>query len=326
MSNILFSHEDIHFVVKETPSTLIVEVEREWADKLRPGFESLKGTHIILDDGNEQWELNKNSQVEKFVSETTGSDISKEYKLKTIPKRLPIPTGIMDSPYQPTQVRNPTKCIKDCSDKGYKVYDYSEKSIAVIPLTHQSLEVLKEGFSSIKGGKYNFNLYVNGNIGETKPERGFIVAKSNQEAMDYITQLCDDTDVRQLADFSSVKTFHKEPKIVRGPFNGGLGASPIQALNSLKAAPFPGIPSPSVVVATQPMNVRIEGIMKELAKTEKLEVSIRAAIDCPGDKIMCLWGPLDLVNQEIEKINHPNILLDLTSMGKKIVQLRYSSE
>lgn len=147
----------------------------------------------------------------------------------------------------PVSDRQPARLIAGNETEQRWIYDYTPASIAVFigrALYEQGGNKLLEQ----AGGKSS-SLYPEGSSGGQR--RGWIFAKSNKGAMDYLTQWIG-TDIRTLCDFSQVRTRGGRddpppptaayvphalgPQMVSGPFPQGL-------------ASIPGIPEPGAVLS-----------------------------------------------------------------------------
>lgn len=147
----------------------------------------------------------------------------------------------------PVSDRQPSRLIVGNETEQRWIYDYTAASIAVFIgriLYEQGGNKLLEQ----AGGKSS-SLYPDGSSGGQR--RGWIFAKSNKGAMDYLSQWIGQ-DIRTLCDFSQVRTRGRRddpppptaayvphalgPQMVSGPFPQGL-------------ASIPGIPEPGAVLS-----------------------------------------------------------------------------
>lgn len=282
MAQPVFQHPEIHFIINETPTQLILEVETEWSKKLEETLKGLSGTSLAK-AAFVIWTLPKSSAVIETLTEVISTPLAP--LLKQSPA-LRVPTGLLTSPYPqkyPRVVRGPAPEIKSREGasylpKGYRVYDYTEKSIVIIPdpQNRQAMADLRQAFERL-GCKWS-RLYpegTDGTIGQPY-SMGYVVAKSHAEAMAYVSELCE-------GQIGTPPGF-PAPKIVPGPT--GLG----RPLGGLPGIPNLGAPAPTGL----PLNIRFESLIKDLKSVNELKRSERQLADST-DKLICFWGPAALI-------------------------------
>jgi hypothetical protein len=215
--------------------------------------------------------------------------------------------------------RQPTKLVIGGEDYGFWVHDYSAASIAVF-LGNSLVEGYGD-FLTSSGGKGCY-LYPDGG---TSGKRGWIFAKSNDDAMTAISNLFQ-TDIKTVVDFSNVRkrggsakssNFRPpaaEAQVTTGPFAQGIAATlPARAFEAAPPPSFsiPGLPDVKLTLSTIDL---VAKNIEEMIITSQIvdKISSKSSTDALGVTTWTFIGPIDEVTKAVSNLESSTSNVEIT--------------
>ena len=289
-SFVVYDNPQFNVKIVETPDKLILTCPKSVSESYGSHFSPSASKQSGLED---IWIFNKNDLASMKVLSTmiTTPDITKMFKLQQFPMMFQTPTPIVPV----TPVADPKLILKvvwQSQDGKTSIVDYTPNSIALFSP--------KEVTDPLRGHLSQLNAKFNARLAQN-PERtvtgaGWILFK-NSDTYNFLKQLTG-------TDIQSLTVPAPEKKAWRGAdpvspqkgilMQGGLAPSQPQMPFSAGNPPLPQ------QIQTTPAH-HLANIVSSLA-IPMAQVQSILLPHVTGDTRMGIWGPSDLVDQEIDKI------------------------
>jgi hypothetical protein len=340
----LYSRPDGKFTIYEEDSTLRVDIAPEFAKMYDNYLVSIQGgIKSVGEGGSSIWVLPKGRATETVLGAATQMNISNRYK-KTPPPSVTFTPGVVpqalpgtppkseggvlySNPYGQLQLPQQGQMgfiptvekavpITIYQDPHTRIQDYSDRCIAVF-LSSETYKDKGPYFQSI-GGKLT-KLYPDGQNKE--PRFGYILAKSNNDSMNAITQIIG-RDVRQATNFSNAGKSS-------GKWSGGSdfkqnNTNLTQFMSGGLMLPAPAAVDPNQIpglTGSMPFVAGASAVEQKVSVDEMISKFMKLDLTEPGRKEdeenIYLWGDKESI--VIGDNDLPKIKFDCTMGTKRIV-------